>query len=409
MSRPTLASWLVVAACFVALSVSFSARSALGLVMPHIQDELGWSRSFVSSGGAFVQILMAIVAPIAGAWVGRYGPRLMLSAGLAAVGIGVLLTAFATAQWQFIIAYGVIAGIGFGVAATHLASTIVSLEFDERRGLAVGIATAGSTAGQLVVIPLLAVVLETASWRWSYGALGLACLVLVPVIVILIRPRAPLAAGETRRYGHAEPFFASSLALLRVPVFHLLFWSYFICGVTTSGVIETHLIPYTVACGYPPLEGATAYGVLSAFNLGGMVLAGWLTDRMNRPLLLGTIYVMRALSFIVLMFIADNQPLLYLFVVMFGLFDYSTVPVTASLAASHLGLRLLGLTMGLLTAGHALGAALGAYMGGYLFDLFGRYQSAWTVSVVVALMAGLLSFAIRETRRPSPGVAPATA
>jgi MFS family permease len=201
-----------------------------------------------------------------------------------------------------------------------------------------------------------------------------------------------------RSVAMAETIWRRLELLLRSPVFHLLFWSFTICGFTTSGVIEGHLIPYAIACGYPPLESATAYGVLSGFNLLGMVLAGWLTDRMHRPLLLGGIYIMRALSFILLMYITDDPALLFIFAVAFGLFDYSTVPVTASLVASHIGLRIMGLTMGILSAGHALGAAVGLFLAGRIFDLFQHYSWTWSASLGLALIAGALCFVIRENR-----------
>jgi MFS family permease len=172
-------------------------------------------------------------------------------------------------------------------------------------------------------------------------------------------------------------------------------------------VIEVHLLPYAAACGFPPLESATAYGVLSAVNLGGMVLAGWLADRMHRPLLLGGIYVLRGFAFLVLIWAARDIQLLFLFAVLFGLFDYATVPVTASLAASHIGLRTMGLTMGLLSAGHSLGAALGAYVAGWLYDLFAQYVWVWIAALGLAMLAGFLSFAITETRRPPALAVPA--
>jgi MFS family permease len=119
---------------------------------------------------------------------------------------------------------------------------------------------------------------------------------------------------------------------------------------------------------------------------------------MNRPLLLGGIYIMRALSFILLMYIADDPALLFIFAVAFGLFDYSTVPVTASLVASHIGLRIMGLTMGILSAGHALGAAVGLFLAGRIFDLFQHYAWTWSASLGLALVAGVLCFLIRENR-----------
>lgn len=398
--KPDLAAWIIVGFCFLALAVSFSARSSLSLVMTSMEADLGWSRSSISNAMMLAQIFMAISSPIVGNLVDRFGPRLLLSSGLAIVGGAILLSSGVQAPWQLDLAYGVIGGIGFGTAATHLVSTIVSLNFTQRRGLAVGIATAGATGGQLVVIPLLARVLENTDWRTSYVAIGVIVLVLAPIVFLLIRPKPGDAAARAARRADADPLADRLNFLVRSPTFHLLFWSYFICGITTSGVIEGHLIPYSEFCGFTVAGSSDAFGLLMAFNLGGMVLAGWLSDRMNRPLLLGAIYVVRGFSFILLMMLVQNPSyeLLITFAVIFGVFDYSTVPVTASLAASHLGLKIMGLSMGLLTAGHALGAAVGAKLGGTLFDLFASYQWTWSVALATAMLAGVLSFIIRENR-----------
>jgi MFS family permease len=391
--------WLIVAICFVVLSVSFSARFVLSPGMPYLEADLGWSRSFVSLGGSLALVAMAIVAPIAGNVVDRFGPRMLLAAGLATIGVGMAATAAMEVRWQFIVAFSLIAGMGFGMAANHIVSTVVSLQFERNRGLAVGIATSGSTAGLLVLAPLIATMLDEIGWRGSYLVLGAVSLVLILPILLLIRARRTPVKGSRPSLAAAESIWWRLGLLLRSPVFHLLFWSFTICGFTTAGVIEGHLIPYAIACGYPPLESATAYGVLSGFNLLGMVLAGWLTDRMHRPLLLGGIYIMRGLSFILLMYIADDPALLFIFAVAFGLFDYSTVPVTASLVASHIGLRIMGLTMGILSAGHSLGAAVGLFLAGRIFDLFQHYSWTWSASLGLALIAGVLCFVIRENRR----------
>lgn len=405
-SRFEASGWLLVFICFVVLSVSFSARSILGLVMPYLESDLGWSRSLVSTGGALALIVMAAVAPVAGNLLDRFGPRFLLVAGLAAIGIGMTASAGMQAPWQFVAGFSLFAGIGFGMAANHVVSTVVSHRFERNRGLAVGAATSGSTAGQLLVVPILASVMQWSDWRWSYLTLGLVSLTLIPLVWRLVsRPQAREAAG--RPYGAPERLGARLGFLARSQVFHLLLWSFMICGFTTTGVIETHLLPYAAACGFPPLSSATAYGVLSGFNLLGMVAAGWLADRMHRPLLLGAIYMLRGLSFILLMFIADDLSLLFVFAVAFGIVDYSTFVVTASLVASHLGLRIMGLAMGILSASHSLGAAAGAFLGGYLFDLFARYQSVWLASILLALAAGFMAFAIRENRGRAPVLAPA--
>jgi MFS family permease len=183
---------------------------------------------------------------------------------------------------------------------------------------------------------------------------------------------------------------------MRQPTFHLLFWSFFLCGYTTTGVIETHFLPYASFCGFGPVPSATAYGFLSIVNMMGMIFAGWLTDRMNRPLLLGCIYLIRGATFIVLMNVGADIETLFIFAALFGVVDYSTVPVTVSLAASHLGVRVMGLAMGLIAAGHNLGGAAGAFFGGYLFDLYARYDWVWISSILLAVLAGSMVFFIRE-------------
>jgi predicted MFS family arabinose efflux permease len=138
-----------------------------------------------------------------------------------------------------------------------------------------------------------------------------------------------------------------------------------------------------------------------------MILIGWLTDKMHRPLLLGSIYFLRGLTFILLLNVETDYDTLLLFAIVFGLVDYSTVPVTASLVASHIGLRVMGLAFGLISAGHQIGGALGAYLGGYLFDLYAQYAWVWWSSLWLAVAAGLLALLIRE--RASDHVAPMSA
>ena len=403
--RSNVSGWFIVAVCFLALSVVYSARSLLGLTMPLWEQELGWSRSFISSGGAVALVVMAVAAPVAGNLIDRLGPRRPILWGLVTVAVAMGLTATARAEWEFILYFGILGGIGFGVVAIHAVSTIVALEFPVRAGLPTGVATAGSTAGQLLIIPLLAIVLTAIGWRVSYAVLGVASIFLIALLLYLVRPDAESLAARAKVTRDVpqqppEPLPERLVALVTSRVFHALFWSFVICGFTTTGIIELHLLPYAAACGFPPLTGATAYGMLAAFNMIGMVMAGYLADRVHRPILLASIYFFRGLTFILLFYIVGNTPMLFIFAVMFGVFDYSTVPITASLVASHIGLRVMGLSMGILMAGHSLGAAVAAFLGGYLFDLFASYDWVWFLAIVTAVSAAFICLTIPERRGP---------
>ncbi|MCJ8325051.1 MAG: MFS transporter [Rhizobiales bacterium] len=396
--------WLIVAVGFVILSLVFTIRSTIGLIIPIWSEEFGWSRSLISTAASLCLIMMACVAPFAGSAVDRYGPRGFLVGGLIALGIGTFLLANMQNEWMLYIAFSLISGLGFGIVATHVIVAAVSPQFEANKGFAVGIATSGSTAGQLLFIPLIAVFLVSLGWRNTYLIFTVICFAAALLCWKILAVPKPDNATAINAPKAKSTFMQDVKYLVKKPVFHAVFWSFVICGFTTAGVIETHLIPYLVSCGYPPLESALSYGFLSGFNMLGMMLAGYLSDKMNKVLLLCIIYVMRGLSFIVLMFVVDDYAALAIFSVAFGLFDYSTVPVTAGIIVDHLGQKLLGITMGILAAGHALGAAAGAYYGGYLFDLFARYEEMWIASIILAIIAGFIVFTIRFMR-PEPRLA----
>ena len=393
--------WLIVGLSFLALALAYSARAAFGLVMPIWEQEFGWSRSFTSGTAAAALLMMAILAPLGGRLVDRQGARAVILIGLGALAAGCFLIAATSHPWAFFLAFGGVAAVGFGLVATHVVSTAVEQEFEANRGLATGIATSGSTGGQFLIVPLLAVLMTSYSWRWAFVALGVATVIMMIGITRWFPKGKSRDQQNSKRESPETSFIQDTQAIVQMPAFQILFWSYFICGYTTSGVIETHFLPYASFRGFAPIPSATAYGLLSAINLVGMIFAGWLTDRMNRPLLLGGIYVIRGLTFILLLYVGANLETLFLFAVLFGLVDYATVPVTASLVASHIGLRVMGLAFGLISAGHQIGAAFGAYFGGVLFDMYARYDWVWWSSLWLAVLAGLLVVLLRD----KPGVA----
>ncbi|MFS2012694.1 MFS transporter [Azospirillum sp. CT11-132] len=390
-SPTSFRQWAVVVFGFLALALAFSARATLGLVMPIWAQELGWSRSFVSGSAAAALLVMAMVAPFAGRIVDRHGVRATLTLGLSLVGIGCLIVAATSNAYVFLFAFSGLSALGFGIVATHVVSTAIARLFDRNRGLATGIATSGATGGQFLIVPLIATVLAVFSWRWSFLAIGIGCLALIPILwwTLGTTEKSDAQAASERA---ASSLKADLRSIIRKPAFHVLFWSFLLCGYTTAGVIETHFLPYASFCGFGPVPSAAAYGALSAVNMLGMIGAGWLTDRMNRIVLLGSIYILRGLTFLILMNVGGSYEMLVVFAILFGAVDYATVPVTASLVASHIGLRVMGFAMGLISAGHSLGAALGAWSGGYVFDLTMRYDWVWMISTGLAVGGGLMVF-----------------
>lgn len=391
--------WVVVWLCFAVLSIVMSARQVVAIMTDDWTKTLGWSKTFIGTGQSVALVMIAIVAPIAGNLADRYGARVMLTLGLLVVAAGLLLFAAFPVAALYIVGYGLVGGVGFATANMHLISTAVAKLFTEQRGLATGIANSGATAGQFITVPLVTAGLAYVSWRWSILAVAVVCLVMAVVIWVALKPPAGSEAEDKAVLAEPQEALWTRLKFLVTnPTFQILYWSFFICGVTTTGAIETHFLPYAAFCGFPPVPASGVYGAVMAINLAGMFLSGWLTDRVNRPLLLGSIYIVRSFSFLVLMQVGTSYEMLILFAFIYGIFDYSTVPPTASLAASHLGLKIMGLAMGLISGGHALGGALGSFMGGYLFDLFARYTEMWWAAFGTAVLAGIMVYFLKEDR-----------
>jgi MFS family permease len=390
--------WVVVCTLFLMLGIVITGRNSIGLMMPFWKDDLGWSYGFVSTAGATMMIVMAAGAPAAGLVLDRFGARAIYAVGMSFIGTGFILCSFMTEPWQLIALFSVMGGIGFAVVSPSLVSSTVAHYFDSRLGLATSIATSGSTGGQLALMPLLGLLVVAVGWRPSFIAIGATILATAIIVPILIGKKPRGAPSERVASGWA---LAATFTQLRGDrTFWLLTGGFFICGFTTAGVIKIHLIPYAVSCGFPPLQSAVAYGVMSFFSMAGLILYGYLSDRLHRPTLLASIYFLRALTFILLMHIAGSPAMLFIFAILFGIFDYSTFPIVASLVASHIGRHIMGITMGLIFASHSLGGALGSFMGGYLFDLFARYDWVWMISIGLALTAAFLTVLIKENRPP---------
>lgn len=194
--------------------------------------------------------------------------------------------------------------------------------------------------------------------------------------------------------------------VLAAPGFWWLAIPYFVCGVTTTGLIDTHLVPFAHDTHLP--EGATALAVvlLAGFNSLGVMIAGYLTDRMPRRYLLAFLYGMRGLTLLFLMTVSSGQALL-VFTVIYGLVDFSTVPPTISLASDLLGTENVGLVYGLVSLSHQIGSATGAFVPGLLHDLTHSYHSSFLMGAAALAVAAMLSLWVRERNRKERAAAAA--
>jgi len=409
--------WFIVCVLFFALSFSFSARMSLPVLIPGWEVEFGWSRTLMTTGAAVIMIIMGSVAPFAGHLLDKFGPRHLVAGGMvlsgAAISISALMGTEAlplTATGVFFFVYCAASAAGYGMVSLPVVTATIARNFDQNRGLATSIGTSGVGGGQLIFMPLLAWAVTTIGWRPTLAGFGVVIVLIGAGSFFLLDNDQPDAKSDSGGLKVSATIGAKLAYIFCNPVFWLLGGAYVICGFTTAGVVKVHLIPYAKACGFNLTTGAAATGILAGFDMVGMLISGYLTDRIHRPLLLGSVYFLRALTFVMLFFVTDNVVMLFAFSVIFGTLDFATVPPTAGLVASHIGVNTMGLAMGILFLGHSIGGALGSVTGGWMFDNFARYDWVWIIALGLALLAAVLSWSVPERRETSStGPVPAAA
>ena len=410
-------AWTVLALCFFAILCAQGVRLSFGAFVRPWQDEFGVSRGSITLIGSLSFLVYGGSQPFVGRAVDHFGIRRVLVASSLLVAAGLALSAAVQAPWQLAITYGIVASVGFGGASGVAASVAVTYWFTQRRGLAFALVEAGFGAGQLLLVPLALLAVSTAGWRETLvgGALLLA-VVVAPVLARWLRDRPedlglePIGgphppAAEARAGGSDSVPPADGLrGLARSRAFWVLAAPFFVCGLTTTGFVDTHLIPLAQDRGIPSATTGLAVALLAAANVTGILASGPLADRVDNRLLLSGLYGTRALSFVALYFLA-GAPALLAFALLFGLVDFSTVAPTQWLAARYVEPRTIGLAFGCLNATHQLGSAIGAWLPGVAFDATGSYDEVMIVAAVVLGVASAVCLALPRPSRPRPVLA----
>ncbi len=391
--------WIVVAICFGVMAFTFGARSSVSMLLPIWQEELDWSGSQAARGASIVLIMMALLSPVAGNLMDRYNARLVIVIGLTALASGIGATSFVTDPVYYYLLFGVVGGVGWAFVSIPMITAAVSGYFERMRGLAIGIAVSGASGGQLPILSGLGILIAAIGWRASYQFLALIVAALAILVLFWFKPpRGESRSSQPSRVDDLDTLTERIKFLMVNRTFLLLLGAFTLCGFTTAGVIDVYFIPYAISCGFTLVEGSTAYGFHGLGNLAGVVLFSWMADHVHRPRLLASMFFLRALTFVLLLFIEADIGLMFMFAVIFGTLNFATFPVIANIVATHLGVRILGLTLGLLFGGHSLGAAVGVSIGGWMFDLTAKYSWIWLLSIVLAALAGVFAILVEEIR-----------
>ncbi|MCS3468870.1 putative MFS family arabinose efflux permease [Pseudomonas sp. JUb42] len=406
-------SWVIAAVTFLTMLVMAGAVGAPGVFIVPLQKEFGWNTAEISSALAIRFLLFGLMGPFAAAFMNYFGMRrvMMTALGIVIVGLGTSL--YMQQFWQLVLLWGVVVGLGTGLTAMVLGATVATRWFSARRGLIIGLLAASSATGQLVFLPLLARLTEVYGWRTAMGFICGALLLAMVVVFALMRDR-PVDLGLPL-YGDSDPVPApakatSLAALLWTPLvvlgevsksmtFWVLFATFFICGASTSGLIQTHFISM---CGDFGLAATAAAGVLALmgiFDFFGTIGSGWLSDRFDNRWLLFWYYGLRGVSLMMLPFIDFQIFGLSIFAVLYGLDWIATVPPTVKLTAARFGPEKANIVFGWIFAGHQLGAAFAAYGAGLMRTLLASYTPSFFLAGALCVIAALLAIAISKPAR----------
>ena len=419
MNNRSRYAWLIVVVTFVTLITTAGFRATPGVLMVPLQHEFGWSRATVSLAVSIGLLFFGLTAPFSAALMETFGVRRVMLVALATISTGAGLTTIMSAPWQLDLLWGVLVGGATGAVGVPLAATVANRWFWERRGLVTGILTASNASGQMVFLPLLALLVTDFGWRWApIVVVGVALLVVFPIVALFVRDR-PQSLG-LQPWGATEavpvpakperPFKPALDGLrlgLRDSTFWLLAGSFFICGLSTNGLIGVHLIPAAVDHHMTAVAGASLLALMGLFDIIGTTVSGWLTDRVDPRRLLAWYYALRGLAVIALPYAFGSGVALVVFAVFYGLDWVATVPPTAALAADRFGRERVGVVFGWIFASHQLGAAFAAWAAGASRGWLGSYTVAFVTAGALCLVAAGLS--LRVTRPVTARLVPSPA
>jgi predicted MFS family arabinose efflux permease len=375
-------------------------RHGFGLFLQPMSADLHWGRETFALAIAVQNLVWGATQPFAGMIADKYGSGRVVLGGVVLYVLGLVLMAYPTAPWVFVLSAGVLIGTGLSGVTFSMIFGVLARSFPpEKRSMAFGIAAAAGSFGQFALLPLTQTLLSHLGW---YGAL----LALAAVGLLM----APLATAMVeRRQRHLHAFEQSARDALREALGHrgyvLLTIGFFVCGFQVV-FVGVHLPAYLLDKGLPAHVGVTALALIGLFNIFGTYTTGWLGAKVPKRYILTFIYLARSVVIGLFIWLPLSAWSVYAFATALGLLWLSTVPPTNGIVGQVFGVRYMAMLTGVTFFSHQIGSFLGAWLGGFLFDRLGSYDLVWYLSIALGVVAGLINLPIdeREIRRaPAAG------
>ena len=403
MSKKIHPGWIAALVTFFTLMATAGFRSAPSVLIVPLEEAFGWSRSQIATAVSINVLLFGLVAPFAAALMERFTVRKVVMAALMVVAISSTSTIFMTEPWHLWALWGIGVGAGAGSMALVFAATIANRWFVAKKGIVVGALTAATATGQLIFLPLLSHFAINYGWKSVSITVGAASAAVVPFIFLFLKEK-PEALG-IKPYGAPEgwqpaPRSEMSAGQLAIDTavqssksrdFWILFGTFFVCGLSTNGLIGTHFIPAAHDHGMPTTVAASLLALIGVFDVIGTIFSGYLTDRIDPRRLLFFYYGLRGLSLFLLPSIlySSLHPSTLVFIIFYGLDWVATVPPTIVLCRQVLGPQRATVVYGWVFVGHQIGASVAALSAAVLRVKLGDYALSFYISATMCLIAAL--------------------
>jgi MFS family permease len=390
--------WVLVAVAFVTMAVGVNARTAFSLFYPPILEEFRWERGRTAGIFAFGFLVSNLFIPFLGRAMDRWGPRVVLPAGVVLVCSGLGLATWAREPWHLYMTLGVLVSGGASVVGYTGQAFFLPNWFARRRGLAMGIAFSGVGVGSIALFPWLQRLIDGRGWRAACWTLVVILVVVViPLNAVFARQRpeelglAPdgdsaARAAERRGDSVVDPSWAAVEWTLARAVRTARFWWVFLgfaTGLMAWYMVQVHQTKYLIEIGFTPAVAATALGLVSFVGIGGQIGLGHLSDRIGREWAWTAACLGYGICYAALLVMREHPTAgwLYLMVGAQGLLGYGIASVFGSIVIEIFQGRHYGAIFGVLGLGAGLGAGLGPLIAGVLHDLTGRYTEAFWVAI----------------------------
>lgn len=377
--------WLIAAVAFIVLGFSRGIHSSFGVFNVALLDTFGWSRGATAGIFAVVLTMDALLSPVVGFLLDRFGVQKIAVAGCLALVGGLFFSSRVTELWQLYVCFGLVLAAGFTFTGMVPHVFLISEWFSSSRASAIGVVYAGTGLGIMLLAPLSEWLISSYGWARAFEAYAAVVLIALLPMVWFFYQQGPHGARHRDHSGKGggEKQWTARLALKS-----LQFWMLFVARVgAASGttVIVTHQVAHVVDVGYSRLLAATIFGFAGVTSSFGRVVFGFIADLLSKQAAYTLNIVMTLIGVGALMILRDPSQtwLLYVYVIFFGIGFGSRAVIFSALTVDIFSGKGFGSILGYSTVAVGVGGALGSWLGGVFYDLTGSYLVSFALSALL--------------------------